>query len=1086
MKKNIIKIFIILILVSASFLFLYIKKEPVDKNDLLPIVKIAGLLILSYYLKSSLKDEKFQIDFRRLSFWGILVYKLSFFLCGFIFLDYSIFLYHNYLIWKALFFFITGVLFLLIFIYSFLDDKNKLVLTPAVYKQSTVKQVIFKIFIAICLAFLGTFFIKANKTMLAIITYLFLTIQLVLIFRLKSGPIIVYDDKNNSLYGNNIGKKLLLLFVFPVSLFFCYLSLIFLQNYNIYFSIVYFLLGTLFMGFTLMFQTQELKNNTDIQNNKLFDVIYCIFIFTVSIIIFSWKLLDVPPGIHGDETLSVNMARQLAAKEVFPVILEYDAYNGMGLLYYLFISWAGKIFGINLLTGRWLSIIVGATEVVFVYLLVKDLFNRRTAIIASIFLSVFFMQIFYSRMVLQWIWVPAFATIAYYFFFKGLKTSNPLYFIISGIIISISLGFYSAAKVSPFVPLLFIIILLIIKDKRNFIINNWQGIFLMYLTLLLTFLPIIDYMINFPDKYFKRMGYVGLLQHFPVNFGEWQILITNIIKNIQMFFTESAVGYCHNLPSKPFLEPYSAFLVIVGMGYLFITIKREESLFLILWLFFGFLPGFLSHLGPEDPYPARTVMIIPAMMITLSLGLETILNVIENFNKRIFRYITPFIALFFFIVFSFYNLRNYFIIFPKDPHTLVYYRYADKLNYDYIKKNKDKYFFIFSWFFSSNYYFGMFDDFLSLKNKQCIFIDDVSLFELYKIYNPMHKDVSISGEGIYYRMFPIYKEYFPNTKIDVTWDTNFWQFDKNSDIKYCYEWKYPDKTIDLNNEYEWFYVYDPMVRFVSIVRAEIPIEDIDKNFSLKGEFYRNDIKIKEENLKFPINIGIDDFNKAVISGLIEIPDYGVYEFLVNSSSQQLYIDGIKINKPIELYKGLHKIKLIVNKNNGQYINLKWKRDGQEKFDDIENKFFINSDKIFGLLATYKFKDKIIYKELQPVIDFRIYVNATRPVYKIADLKECEIEWDGYINIKDNDIYNFKLHNLNDAKIVIDGKVVFVKENNKEKIIPVKMEKGRKKIKIIRYCKYKDYNWILAHAVRFMYKKSNWNEYAPVTYDMLSP
>ncbi|MCX8093833.1 MAG: glycosyltransferase family 39 protein [Candidatus Goldbacteria bacterium] len=824
------------------------------------------------------------------------------------------------------------------------------------------------------------------------------------------------------------------------------------------------------------------------QNKKIliFDFLYCVFVFIISVIIFSWKLLDIPPGVHGDETLTVKMARRLASGEIFPVILAEDAYNGMGIFFYWLIGMSGKIFGQNLINARMLSIIVGASGVVFVYLLIKEIFSRRLAILSTIFLSTFFMQIFYSRMAMQWIWVPALATAAYYFFFKGLKNGRPLFFILTGLILSVNLGLYSAAKVSPFPVIIFILFMYIFTKTRQYIISNFPGILLMLLALLLTFLPIIDYMIHFPQYYFKRMGHVGLLKHFPVNYEEWQVLITNILKNIQMFFTESAIGYCHNLPTKPFLDEYSALLVIIGIGYLLVTWKKQNSLFIILWLFFGLLPGFLSRLGPEDPYPARTVLAIPAMIITLSLGLETILRAFENINKKIFKFITPLIALYFFIIFSFYNLRNYFILFPKDPHTLSYYRHVDKLNFDYIMKNKSNYLFILSKFFHWNYYFDVFEDFYPPQFNKYIFVEDVSLFELYKIYNYLHKNVSISGEGIYYRMFPIYREYFPNAEIDIIWDTNFWQFDKNSDLKYCYEWKYPDKTIDLNIEFEWFYVYDPMVRFVKIVRAEIPAEDIKNTFCLKGEFYKNNIKIKEENIKLPLNLENNEFDKIVINGLVDIPVYGEYEFISDVNNWKLNIDGLAVNKKIELYKGLHRIKIIIDKNNKQSFNLKWKNNKMESFENISEKFFINSDKIFGLLAVYKVNGNIIYKELQPMVNYRLYHQRARPADQIADPKEHEIEWSGYININQDDIYEFKLHNLNDAKIFIDEKVVFIKEESQEKIIPVRLTKGKKKIKIIRFNKYKNYDWHLAHAIRFMYRKSEWKEYAPVPYNLLFP
>jgi len=1081
MKKNFYNILMVLIFIILFLFIVFIKKEQTVSEDFFEIGKIIILSLLMIGLKKIIDSFKKGNDLSdKLIITGEIAYDLSYFLIGVILLNYSFYLYHNYLIWKALIFFIFGLIFIFTFFYIFNKDQSILSSIIPVYKQYSLKILIAKIIIAIMLSCLAVYFIKTNKKILVTITYIFLFIQLLLIFILKSTA---EDESGKNDYKQTYDIKLRIFqfLIFALSLYLYYLTFYHIQKYNFQFAIFYFILGSLI--WTLSFNGYfKISSANQITTTK-FDVFYTAFIFILSFLIFSYKLMEVPPGILGDEILSLRMGKKLSEGAIYPIILEEDLYNGMCLSYYLLIAIAGKIFGFNFVVAKWLTIIVSAIEVVFVYLLIKDIFNRRVAVMASILLPLFFMQIFYSRIVLQWGWVPAFATAAYYFFFKGLKDSRPLFFIISGIILSINLGFYSAAKASPIPPFLFILLLL--KDKRKYILNNWQGIVLMLLALFLTFLPIIDYMIHFPDKYFKRMEYVSLLNRFPSNFSDWQTLVHHIIMNIQMFFTEAANGHCHNIPSQNFLDGFSSFLLIVGVGYLLITIKQEASLFIILWLFFGLLPGFLSRLGPEDPYPARTVLSIPAIIITLSLGIESIIINIENLNKKIFKFVIPFIIVYIVLWFGFYNLYNYFVVFPNDPHILSYYRNTEKLMFDYIKKNVDKKIYI-SPFINFNYD-DLLGNILGIKTDFLIKSYDISLFEIYKLYNNENKSISINSEGIYYRMFPIFKEYFPNIKIKVFWEYNFWQFDKNSNIKYCYGWKYPDKTIDLNYEYEIFYLYEPIVKFVKLVRAEIPFNDIENLFNLNVDFYKNEVKIKNQKMKFPVYFNNIDYDKIIINGLLDVFDYGYYEFKSNIPDLLIFIDDKNINKATELYKGLHKIKIILNKGNYNTIELKWKNKDMSDFQIIENKYFIDSNKIFGLLAKYKDNNKniVVYKSLQTVLDYRLYYSYNRPEYRFVGPNDCVIEWSGYIDIKEDDIYSFKLYNLNDAKIIIDNRLIFEKKGDKEYILPVKFNKGKKKIKIIRYNTYDNYEWYLAHVIRFMYKKSEWAEYAPVPYYMLT-
>src|SRR5208283_2533663 len=179
--------------------------------------------------------------------------------------------------------------------------------------------------------------------------------------------------------------------------------------------------------------------------------------------------------------------------------------------YFYIITLAGKIFGINIVTGKWISVLFGSAEVVFVYLIVKEIFNRRAAVLASLLLSCFFMQIFFSRMANLWIPVPCLAAAGYYFFIKGMKRGNPGYFVASGIILGLGLYFYSAAKASPLVVVFYLALLLTSKENRKRLLANWRGMALMAASVILVFLPVIDYMINYPASYFKRIQYFAII-----------------------------------------------------------------------------------------------------------------------------------------------------------------------------------------------------------------------------------------------------------------------------------------------------------------------------------------------------------------------------------------------------------------------------------------------------------------------------------------------------------------------------------------------------------------------------------------------
>src|ERR1035437_10425855 len=93
--------------------------------------------------------------------------------------------------------------------------------------------------------------------------------------------------------------------------------------------------------------------------------------------------------------------------------------------------------------------------------------------------------------------------------------------------------------------------MLVRKETRMQILANWKNIALMLIAALLMFLPVINYIIHNPHKYFQRMGDVTLLHGFPSNYQEFKAIADNILRNIQMFITVSADGDFCNYSRKP-------------------------------------------------------------------------------------------------------------------------------------------------------------------------------------------------------------------------------------------------------------------------------------------------------------------------------------------------------------------------------------------------------------------------------------------------------------------------------------------------------------------------------------------------------
>lgn len=130
-----------------------------------------------------------------------------------------------------------------------------------------------------------------------------------------------------------------------------------------------------------------------------------------------------------------------------------------------------KISGFTEFNARLFSVIGGIFSLVAVYFLIKEIYNKKTALVILFLLSITPYHIYFSREVRSYIWSLFVTTIVLYFFVKQIENYNNklnrLLFILSGgLLLHISyFSFFVHAG------LVFCILLLYIKEKQN--LKNW-------------------------------------------------------------------------------------------------------------------------------------------------------------------------------------------------------------------------------------------------------------------------------------------------------------------------------------------------------------------------------------------------------------------------------------------------------------------------------------------------------------------------------------------------------------------------------------------------------------------------------------
>ena len=103
---------------------------------------------------------------------------------------------------------------------------------------------------------------------------------------------------------------------------------------------------------------------------------------------------------------------------------------------------------------RVLSAIAGAMSVVATYWLARSLFDRKTAVIASLYLAASHYHMHISRIGLNNIWDSLFGTLTLLGFWHGWKTGKRIWFVLCGVALGLGQYFYVSIRVLPILLLI--------------------------------------------------------------------------------------------------------------------------------------------------------------------------------------------------------------------------------------------------------------------------------------------------------------------------------------------------------------------------------------------------------------------------------------------------------------------------------------------------------------------------------------------------------------------------------------------------------------------------------------------------------
>lgn len=341
-----------------------------------------------------------------------------------------------------------------------------------------------------------------------------------------------------------------------------------------------------------------------------------------------------------DEILSMNNSDpKLTLKQLYDSVLFWEY---LPHLYFYLLRIVFEIFGFTTMVGRLFSAFIGIVGVYAIYLLGKEIFNKRVGLIAALFLSVNYMHIFYSQEIRLYGMLFLFSILSFYrlvIFIKNSTLKNAIYYgIFTGLIINAHFfGFITIF--SQCLILLFFIIKSAPEKRKKLFINSLIAGFVVMLVIL--------------------PGYAAIIR----------------MLEIKSFWLAAPTADVYETLIKGFFG--NSEMVLFGIGVIFISyfiavfnqkekdniesIKNNNLIFssiiLFTWIVISLLlPLLKSHLDVSMIINRYFISIVAALIIAAAIGIEIIKN--NTVKKMVIIYVTLFSIVDLFAVKKYYSTVN--------------------------------------------------------------------------------------------------------------------------------------------------------------------------------------------------------------------------------------------------------------------------------------------------------------------------------------------------------------------------------------------------------------------------------------------
>ncbi|MCL5025405.1 MAG: glycosyltransferase family 39 protein [Chloroflexi bacterium] len=289
------------------------------------------------------------------------------------------------------------------------------------------------------------------------------------------------------------------------------------------------------------------------------------------------------------------------------------------------------LFGPTTLALRWVSAAIGTATLATTYVLVRRMFNRRVALLATGWLMFSLWHVIFSRTGLRAVSLPLFEAAALYCMWRGLELSGTcvsssrqvrrwrlVWCALAGLLFGLAMYTYTAARFLVLVPVLFAASQMLVSGQGRR--STSVGALVLISALALASLPLVAYFVQYPHDFFERPSQVSVLSERASFSGPVDALLYSAQKTAGLFGWEGDRNWDRNIAGRPALDPVSFVLFVAGLAIAVAGWRRPGPRLALLVLLVMLLPHVLTV--ANIPNYLRAIGTLPALFVFPAVALD--------------------------------------------------------------------------------------------------------------------------------------------------------------------------------------------------------------------------------------------------------------------------------------------------------------------------------------------------------------------------------------------------------------------------------------------------------------------------------